>query len=162
MNGRLRAAWSDASPRERGLLVLAALVVAAAAAYALWLPLHRDLAAGDQALARIEARLATARLEADEIVGLARETRTPRTPDARTGAERVVDAQGLRGALTAIGGEKDRVRMTFATLDFAALAMLLDRLAQEEQLFPVEALLAAQVTPGVVRAELSLARPTPR
>ena len=142
--------------------MLAALVVAAAAVYALWLPLRRDLAAGDQALARIEARLATARRATDEIAALAREARTPRTSDARAAAERVVESQGLRGALTALVGEGDRVRLTFATLDFAALAMLLDRLAQEEQLFPVEALLAAQITPGVVRAELSLARPAPQ
>lgn len=162
MNDRLRAAWVDASPRERSLLVVAALAVAAAAVFALWVPLQRDLAAGEQARARIEARLATARLSVDEMAGLAREARTPRTADPRAGAERVVDASGLRGAVTAVGGEAGRVRLTFATLDFAALAALLDRLAREEQLFPVEALFAAQVTPGVVRAELSLARPPPQ
>jgi hypothetical protein len=51
------------------------------------------------------------------------------------------------------------VRLTFASIDMPSLAVLLDALAREEQLFPVEALLAARVEPGTVRAELVLARP---
>lgn len=162
MSDRLRALWSGASPRERGMLALGALVVAGAIVYALWQPVQRDLVADRRALAELEARATSARRTADEIAGLAREVRAPRTPDARAAVERVVDAQGLRSALTAVDTQSERVRLTFAAVDFAALTGLLDRLAREEQLFPVEAMLAAHATRGTVRAELSLARPPAR
>ena len=158
----MRAFWSAASSRERGLLVLGTLVVAGAAGYALWQPLQRDLTAAGRALAQAETRAMTARQAADEIAGLQREVRGPRTPDARAAVERVVDAQGLRGSLAAIDHQAGRVRLTFAAIEFGALVALLEQLAQSEQLFPVEALLAAHVVPGTVRVELSLARPSAR
>ena len=159
MSQRLRAFWSAASSRERGLLVLGVLVVAGAADYALWQPLQRDLTATGRALTQAEARAVTARQATDEIAGLQRDVRVPRTPDPRAAAERIVDAQGLRGALAAIDHQAGRVRITFNAVEFGALVALLDELAKDEQLFPVDAMLAALVAPGMVRAELSLARP---
>jgi type II secretory pathway component PulM len=162
MSERMRAFWSAASPRERGLLVLGALVVACAAGYAMWQPLQRDLEASGRALSQVKTRSLTAQHSTNEIAGLKREEREPRTVDARAAAERIVDAQGLRSALAAVDAQAGRVRLTFAAIEFGALVALLDRLAQDEQLFPVEAMLAAQVVRGTVRAELSLARPSPR
>jgi type II secretory pathway component PulM len=162
MKNGVRALWAGTSPRERSLLALGALVVVIAAAYVLWQPMQRDSSATSRALAQMHARTATAQAAVNEIAGLSREARSPRTPDARAAAERVVDAQGLRGALTAIDAQSGRVRLTFASIQVVALHALLDRLGREEQLFPAEAMLAAQVVPGTVRAEVSLARPAAR
>jgi type II secretory pathway component PulM len=162
MRSGVRALWLAASARERNLLALGALVIGIAAVYVLWQPMQRDLAVTSRAIAQIEARTVSAQAAVNEIAGLSREARAPRTPDARAAAERIVDAQGLRGAMTAIDAQPDRVRITFSAVQLGALHAALDRLGREEHLFPVEALLAAQVVPGTVRAEVSLARPSAR
>jgi general secretion pathway protein M len=159
LSERLSDFFDRTSPRERVLLALGAVVVAVGVGGPLlWLPLQRDLAQSELDLAKARAQLATARRDADEIAGLQRSARTPRTADVRAAVERIVGAQGLRPALTALDLQGDRARLTFAAVPFDALVPLLDAAAAEEQLFPVEALLAARVEPGSVRAELTLAR----
>ncbi|HVF63168.1 MAG TPA: type II secretion system protein GspM [Casimicrobiaceae bacterium] len=163
MNERARAWWTTAAARERTLVVVAVIVVLTATAYALILePAARDVARIDEALAATRVRLAQARTSVDEIATLKRETRSAQTLDARAGAERVVSAAGLRSSVAALDAADGRVRLTFTAIDFNALHDLVDRLGREEQLFVVEALLAARVAPGSVRAELSLARPPAR
>ena len=98
----------------------------------------------------------------NELAGLVREAKTARTADPRAAAERVVNAAGLRGDLTAIGVSDGRVRLTFAAIDFQMLNALIEQLGREEQLFPAEALVAARVVSGSVRAELALFRPAVR
>lgn len=157
---RLRDAWSHATSRERALVVLGTIVVVGALGHAFVLePLMRDLASTDRALAAARARIAQSQQAANELAGLKREAKAPRTTDPRTAAERVVTAAGLRGDLTAIGVNDGRVRLTFAAIDFPVLNALLEQLGRDEQLFPVEALVAARVVPGSVRAELALSRP---
>ena len=160
---RLRDAWSNASARERLLLSLGAIVVAGSFGHAyLWEPLMRDLAVTDRSLVVARARVAQSQQAVNELAGLVREAKTPRTADPRAAAERVVNAAGLRGELTAIGVADGRVRLTFAAIDFTMLNALIEVLGRDEQLFPVEALVAARVAPGSVRAELALSRPPVR
>ena len=163
MSERLRAFWSQASPRERVLVALGALVVVGSIGHAfVWEPLTRDLDSTGRALVDARANVEEARKAAGEIAGLRRDARAPRTADARAAAERVIFAQGLRAALTALDAREGRVRLTFAAIDVEALSALLEQLGREEQLFPREALLAARVAPGSVRAELTLSRPPAR
>lgn len=155
-----RATWMRFSPRERWLVGLGASIVAAALGYAfVWEPLTRGLVETRHATFEAAQRVTTARTLASEIAGIAREDRAPRTVDLRAAADRVLNAAGVRGDVTAIAVADNRVRVTFAAVDFTALAALIDRFGREEQLFVIEALLAARVVPGSVRAELSLARP---
>lgn len=155
-----REAWLRISPRERWLIALGTVLVVGVVGYAFaWEPVMRDLAATRIALNETSARVAEARRAADEIAGLAREARAPRTADPRAGADRVIAAAGLRSDVTAISAAEGRVRVTFAAIDFTTLATLIEALGREEQLFVVEALVAARVVPGSVRAELALARP---
>ena len=112
---------------------------------------------------RSRSRAATSRARSSTVerAGGTRSARPGRRghPDPRAAAERVVAAAGLRGDLTAIERGDGRVRLTFAAIDFAALNALIEQLGRDEQLFVVEALLAARVVPGSVRAELALSRP---
>lgn len=163
MSERLRDSWSRASARERLLLSLGAIVVAGSLGHAfLWEPLMRDLATTDRSLVAARARVAQSQRAVNELPGLVREAKTPRTSDPRAAAERVVNAAGLRSDLTAIGVSDGRVRLTFAAIDFTVLNALIELLGRDEQLFPVEALVAARVVPGSVRAELALSRPAVR
>jgi type II secretory pathway component PulM len=160
---RLRDPWSHASSRERVLVVLGTIVVVGALGYAFaWEPLMRDLASTDRALVAGRARVLHSQQAANEIAGLKREAKAPRTTDPRVAAERVVNEAGLRGGLTAIDLRDGRVRLTFAAIDFPVLNALIEQLGRDELLFPVEALVAARVVPGSVRAELALARPATR
>jgi type II secretory pathway component PulM len=70
----------------------------------------------------------------------------------------VLAERGLRPAVTAIDVQDGRVRLTFAAVRFDALIALLDALARTDGLRAVDAVLAARVEPGTVRAELTLAR----
>ena len=163
LGANARDAWMRISPRERWLIALGTLLVVGAIGYAFgWEPVARDLVASRAALRDTQARIRQARDASDEIAGLAREARAPRTADARAAAEQVISSAGLRGELTAITAAEGRVRITFAAVEFARLAALLETLGREEQLFVVEALFAARVVPGSVRAELALARPPAR
>ena len=163
MAERLRNGWSHASARERLLLLIGTIVVAGSLGHVfLWEPLMRDLASTDRSLVAARARVAESQQVVNELAGIAREAKTPRTADPRAGAERVVNAAGLRGDLTAIGVSDGRIRLTFAAIDFVTLNTLIEQLGRDEQLFPVEALVAARVVPGSVRAELALSRPAVR
>jgi type II secretory pathway component PulM len=160
---RLREFWTHASSRERVLIAAGTIVVVTALGHAfLWEPLMRDLESTLRALASARIRALQTQQAADELAGLKRDAKPPRTADPRAGAERVVTAAGLRADLTAIGIDDGRVRLTFAAIDFPVLDALIGQLGREEQLFPVEALVAARVVAGSVRAELALSRPAPR
>jgi len=153
-------AWQQRSPRERVLLVLAAIAVAGAAGHALlYRPLVLDLHDSEHAAARARADVAVARQLADEVAGLAREPRTAPTADPRAAASRVAAATGLKDALTAIDVREGSVRVTFADVGLDAFAAFVEAAGREELLFPSEMLLAARVTPGRVRAEATFERP---
>ena len=152
--------WRSArTPRERR--VIAALVVLVAAVIgwiAVWQPLQRDLASLRATVPTERDTLAQARKVADEMASLARTAPVRRATDARAELERVLGERGLRGALTQLDWQDERVRIVFADVGVDPLVLLLDTLYRDAQLRVVEAALTARVEPGTVRAELTLAR----
>jgi type II secretory pathway component PulM len=151
--------WERLARRERGLLITAATVVAGVGGYALlYEPLARDLAATEAALARARAETRVARGLADEVAGLARATPPTPTGDVRSAVERVAAQQGVKGALTALEVQDGVARLTFADIGVDAFAGFVEAVGREERLHATDALLAARVTPGRVRAEATLVR----
>jgi len=160
---RLREAWQGASVGDRSLFGFGALVAIGGLGYVLaWQPLDRDLATSESRARTAQTHKSWAQRTVDEIAGLKRSATTHSTSDPRAGVERLVSARGLREAMTSLDGQDGRVRLSFAAIEFGTLVALVETLGREEQLFAVEALLAARVEPVIVPAELTLARPVAR
>ena len=152
-------AWERASPRERAMIVGAAVVVALAVLWTwVWQPINADIARLQRDLPRAHSVLATARAQANALAALQRTSASAKSTDPRAAVERVLAERGLRPAVTALDVQDGRVRLTFAAVRFDALVALLDALARTDGLRAVDAVLAARVEPGTVRAELTLAR----
>ncbi len=151
--------WSRLSARERAAVVAAIAVAASALGWvALWQPLRNDLAATEQALLEMRARLAQAKERANDIAVLSRESRPPATADARAAVERLLSAQGRASAAGPLDAQDGGVRVTFAAIGLDTLVPFVAAAGREEHLFPVEMTLTRRVEPGRVRAELTLAR----
>ena len=155
----LANAWDRASRRERAMIVGATVVVALAAGWVwVWQPMNADIARLQRDFPRARTVLATARAQADSLVALQRTSASAKGSDPRAAVERVLAERSLRPAVTALDVQEGRVRLTFAAVRFDALIALLDALARTDGLRAVDAVLAARVEPGTVRAELTLAR----
>jgi type II secretory pathway component PulM len=144
------------------LVGLAAVVVIVGAGWPLlWAPIERDVGRSATVLARARAAAAESRRLADEALALERESKPVRTADPRRAFDAVVAASGVGDRLTAVDTSEGRVRATFASIDVVTLAAFVDALARDEGLFVRDALLAARVDPGTVRAEITVARDAP-
>jgi type II secretory pathway component PulM len=102
--------------------------------------------------------LETARRFSQEITALSAKSEAPPPSDPRATLERVLAQQKLDGAATQIENQEGRLRVVFAAIPFTALIAALESLQRDAQLRLVEASLTARVEPGMVRAELALAR----
>jgi type II secretory pathway component PulM len=152
-------AWDRASRRERALIVGAGIVVALAAGWTwIWQPMNADIARLQRDLPRAHGVLTTARAQADALVALQRTSVAAKISDPRAAVERALAERSLRPAVTALDVQEGRVRLTFAAVRFDALIAFLDASARIDGLRAVDAVLAARVEPGTVRAELTLAR----
>ena len=60
--------------------------------------------------------------------------------------------------MTQLDWQEGRARIVFAAVGYDALIVALEALQRDAQLRAVEATLTARVEPGMVRAELTLAR----
>lgn len=152
------AAWDRASPRERRIAGIGALIVVLAAGWAwVWQPMNMDIERTRAELARAKAALANARALVDESAALARDTRSKEASDPRAAIARVLAERDLK-----ISGRLDvqegRVKVVLPEARFDRLLGALDALRRDEGLRVVEAVVAARVEPGTVRAELTLAR----
>jgi type II secretory pathway component PulM len=155
----LAHAWDRASRRERAMIIGAAIVVALAAGWVwIWQPMNADIARLQRDLPRAHGVLTTARSQADALVALQRTSTAVKSGDPRAAVERVLAERSLRPAVTALDVQESRVRLTFAAVRFDALIAFLDALAKADGLRAVDAVVAARVEPGTVRAELTLAR----
>jgi type II secretory pathway component PulM len=154
------ARWlAGKSPGERRVAVAIAVVAGLALLWvAFWQPLARDTAALRASRPGSAAALASARQMSAEIAGLARTTAPPAQTDVRAGLERILAQHNLRGALTQLDWQDGRARVVFAAVGYDALIAVLEALQREVQLRAVNMALTARVEPGVVRAELTLAR----
>ena len=129
----LASAWDRASPRERAMIVIAAVVLVLAAGWTwLWQPMKADIARlqrGPSARARRPRDRACA---SQRPGGAAAHVRARQSADPRAAVERVLAERGLRPAVAALDVQDGRVRLTFAAVRFDALIGLLDALARTD------------------------------
>jgi general secretion pathway protein M len=154
----LARALDAASPRERRLVVTAALVVVLALLYVVaWTPLVRDIDRSRDRLARDHATLAAVqRLEASTAASSA--VAAPVATEPRAAVLAALDARGLRTGATQVDVREGRVSLVLEGVRFDALVGFADELARTAGLRVVEARLLARVEPGTVRAEMTLGR----
>jgi type II secretory pathway component PulM len=154
---RMSQWWQLRSPFERVLLSCAGAVVIAAVAWlALWQPMRQD---SDRLVRQVAAQrtaLATARVQADDIAGLSRNTAALAPRDARADLDAALAQQGLK-ATTIDRTEGERWRVNFDAIAFEALLKLVETLQRDAHLRAVDLTSTARVEPGQVRAELVLA-----
>ena len=151
-------AWARASSRERRLVVLAAIVVVGGMGWTLlWQPMQADMTRLSRDLPRERAVLASARAQAADLLALEKSPPAARGPVVPA-IERALAERGLRADAGAIDDKDARVRINLASVRFDALVPLLDALTRDAGLHVIEATLTQRVEPGLVRAELVLAR----
>jgi type II secretory pathway component PulM len=151
-------ALDAASPRERRLVVAAAVVVVLAVSYVVaWSPLTRDIERARDNLARDRATLAAMqRLDASSAAPAS--ATPPAAVEPRAAVLTALDARGLRGAAAQVELREGRVSMVLGAVPLDALVGLVDDLQRTAGLRVVEARLLARVEPGSVRAEITLGR----
>jgi general secretion pathway protein M len=154
---RLSQWWQLRSPVERVLLsCIGAAVLAAIAWLLLWQPMRQD---SDRLMRQVAAQrtaLAAARLQADDIAGLSRNTAPLAPRDARADLDAALAQQGLK-ATTIDRADGDRLRVNFDAIAFDALLKLAETLQRDAHLRAIDLTSTARVEPGQVRAELVLA-----
>lgn len=150
--------WLLRARRERTILAGSALLLALGLAWLfVWQPLVLDSDRLARQLAGERSLLTEARRQADAIAGLARNAPSVASGDARAALESVLVEQGLKATLLERIDDA-RMRLTFDTIAFDALSAFLDALQRSAQLRAVELVATARVEPGLVRAEVTLAR----
>ena len=154
------ARWLAGKSRgeRRIVATILAIVTVALGWAALWQPIVRDTAALRAAQAGNAAALVAAHRMTAEIAGLARTSATRPTPDAHAGLDRVLAQQNLRSAVTQLEWQDGRARVVFAAVGYEALIVALEALQRDAQLRAVDVTMTARVEPGLVRAEMTLAR----
>lgn len=151
-------AWARASSRERRLVVLAAIVVLAGGGWAwLWQPMQADVARLSRDLPRERAVLASSRAQAADLLALEKAPAAARGPLVPA-IERALAERGLRADAGALDDKDGRVRVNLASVRFDALVPLLAALTRDGGLHVIEATVTQRVEPGLVRAELVIAR----
>ena len=144
---------------ERRAVTAVAILVGAALLWAVvWQPMLRDtealrLASGGNATA-----LAAARKMTEEAAGLARTSAAPAPADTRASLDRALGQQNLRGAVTQLEWKDGRAHLVFAAVGYDALITALEVLQRDARVRVVEATITARVEPGMVRADITLAR----
>ncbi len=152
--------WQVRSRAERRVLAALATLLAVAIVWlALWQPIVRDTDRLVQRAAADRATLVEARRASDEIAGLARAAPAAASADPRAAFDAVVTARNLKGAAAQIERVgNDRLRVTFDSIGFDALAGVLDALQREARLRAVDVVATARVETGLVRADVTLTR----
>jgi type II secretory pathway component PulM len=147
------------SPAERRTTVVVLVVVVAAVLWAaLWIPLTRDIGSLRNTRAANAAALAEARERAKEASELSRTASTAAAIDGRAELDRTLVQQSVRPAVTSLDWRDGRAQVVFAAISYERLIGLLEALQRDARLRAVEATITARVEPGMVRAELTLAR----
>lgn len=147
--------WGQRNPRERRMLTVAVVVVAAGLIYALLI---------DPALsgrAELEKRLPPLRQQAAEVQSLAKEasalagkTAAPPPAMTRQGIEASLSRKGLKAQNVSVSGELTKVQLN--GVPFSATAEWLGELQKTARMSVVEAVVEAQEQPDVVNANLTL------
>lgn len=154
------SAWmASHSPFERRIAAtLATVAVIALLWLVLWQPMARDATALRLASAGDGAALAHAREIAREMASAPPAAPQAARTDLRALLDRVLAQQNLRGAVTSLDWRDGRARIVLAEVGYDALIGALEALQRDAHLRVAEATITARVEPGLVRAELTLAR----
>lgn len=154
------ARWLAAKSAGERRAIVATLIAAIAALLwmTVWQPIVRDVDALRAARLGNAAALTSARKMAEESAGLARSSAAAVPGDARAGLERILVQHGLRPAVTQLDWQDGRARIVFAAVGYDPLITALEALQRNETLRAVDATITARVEPGMVRAEITLAR----
>ncbi len=147
-SGAQRTAWI--------VFAIAALAVAAAVRFAA--PLGESIARMRDDVARNRIILDIARSRSAVAPTLPRAQAPVRNGDARAAIDRVLDREGLQHTSASADAGAAAVQVVLPQVAFDALVRSLAALAAEEGVHVVEAPTIARVEPGLVRAELALAR----
>jgi len=152
--------WQLRSQGERRALVALAIPAALALLWlAVWQPIVRDTERLEQRAIADRAALAEAHRASDEIAALARATPVAPAADPRAALEAILTARNLKGTATQVERlDNDRLRITFDSIAFDALADVLDALQREAHLRATEVVATARVEAGLVRADVTLTR----
>lgn len=155
----LRSWWRSKTRGEQYLVsALLASVIAVVVWIGLWAPLARQVAVGTVQRTLAERDLAQARADVEETTRLARAPLPPPI-DARNQLEESLRRTSLRSAIAQLDWQPDgRVRLTFGSVEFARLVSWLETLQRQAGLHVQEATMSALVQPGLIRAELTLAK----
>ncbi len=154
----LRSWWHMKAPRERRMIVLLAAVAAGVLAWMLLLdPIARDVARLERDRMSVRQALDLARHDAEETARLARAPLPP-AADAHGALDTALEQIGLRASLSKIEWHDRSARLTFASVAFDDLVIGLERLHRDAGLAVQDATLSGLVAPGMVRAELTVAR----
>ena len=153
----LARAWDTGDTRQRVVWVALAVVLVSAAGFAAAISIQESAARTRAELERNRLILDIARARVAESATLARESAPVHAQDVRAAIARVLSSEGILYAPDArTSGEP--VRIVVGKARFDVLVRALDILARQEGIRTVDAMFAAQVDPGSVRAELTLAR----
>lgn len=157
MTGSWRDRWAGLAARERRFVVAGVLVVGAALAnVVLWRPLVDDLPRAERDAERAERRLD--RVRAAALAAGTRDTAAPSREPIDVALRAALARAGIPPADATIDAGAGRVQLVLASVRFEALVALLDGLARDAAIHVVDATITARVEPGLVRAELALAR----
>jgi type II secretory pathway component PulM len=157
----LQASLRRRNPRERLLITVAAVFVAGVALwFGLWQPLNRDLVDLRRTAATRKADVAFAARVAEEAPGLARTRRPVPTTSLKSDVETTLAATLGRPEGALVDVQDSQVRVTLPTVSFESLARVVEAWQRVALAQVVEARITARVEPGLVRAEVVLARDT--
>jgi type II secretory pathway component PulM len=152
--------WQLRSRAERRTLAALAILATLALLWlAVWQPIVRDSARLEQRTVADRAALGEARRASDEIAALARAAPVAPVADPRAALEAILAARNLKGAASQFERlDNDRLRVTFDSIAFDALAEVLEALQREAHLRVTDLVATARVETGQVRADLTLIR----
>ncbi|MEO5701737.1 MAG: type II secretion system protein GspM [Casimicrobiaceae bacterium] len=154
----VNAWWRMKTRRERGVVAALGIMVAAVLAWALVVdPLARDTVRLQRDRDDAQRALAQGRLDAAETARLARAPLPP-PADGHVALDAALARGVLRAALTSIEWRGRDARLTFASVAFDAIVPWLEKVHRETGFAVREATLSSLGQPGMVRAELVLAR----
>ncbi|HEY3583660.1 MAG TPA: type II secretion system protein GspM [Casimicrobiaceae bacterium] len=141
---------------ERPLVVALVAIAALVATVLVTLSANASIARAREEVRRHAAMLDVARARSAEGVGA---TAPLDVADTHASIERVLRGRGIAFRRIASDGQPDEATaVVIEALPFDALVGVLDALAREGRVRPIEANISARVEPGVVRAELRLTR----
>lgn len=159
-----RSAWRRLAPRERAIIAVGGVLVAAVAMYLFVLgPFHRSLTTLRAEVPKARAQLAVMREQAALVERLRRgpSARAPATKLPAL-AERAAEAHGLRAMITRADADGENgVRIAIEKAPFNALVAWLADLHQRSGLQVETAAIESHEVPGAVNARLSLRANSP-